>query len=374
MGFTTGTGTYTSLDHPLVRSLWGAQMHVEQLFQLIFTLMGMTGPEQGGEDTFVRGADTPPLFIKEEFGKDRGQEIILALRKQLADTPKANSSGQGTVDKHRGVYTLLDNEEQLDLYDMSIIVNTLKHAVGWDTPELQDLRTLFRMDRLASEALHDWMLDQLETMVMDGLINGQAYHVVADTYASNVAHAYSVYANNAGSSEALNSDCTLGLDEVQRAYALAAHYKFNPIRVQGWEGYLFMVPVWCMNNLLNDETARTTLERAHPRSPDHPLFNRAAFVLDKMIIMQYDRCQHPSDVEESGNKWICPVLGGGAAGIGYGSMVKLVMRDETEYQDRRGIAIRRVTGAGRCQWANAGNTETIQQSSLLYEIFGEVQT
>ena len=54
IGYSTGTGTATSLADPLVKILWSDKLHKETLDELFFNSRGLMGQERGDEGTFYR--------------------------------------------------------------------------------------------------------------------------------------------------------------------------------------------------------------------------------------------------------------------------------------------------------------------------------
>ena len=163
--FTTGTGTATSLADPLVNILFSQKLHVETQDELWFNQRGLMKKEDGSESTFERKGDSP-IVVKDEFGRERGQRIRLALRKQLTtNVGLADRDGAGTGATVLNQYTfggasMIDQEENMNLYDMEVVVELMKHAVGFATPELQDLRTPLKMEQEAAAALKDWLAGQ----------------------------------------------------------------------------------------------------------------------------------------------------------------------------------------------------------------------
>ena len=190
MAFVTGAGSTAGLADPLVNILFSSKMHVETQGELFFNKAGLMKKEDGGEDPYNRKADSP-IVVKDEFGKERGQRIRLALRKALDRnvTGVTDRDGSGTGSTVLNQYTfgttsMIDQEESMVLNDMEVVVELMKHAVGFDTPELQDLKTNFRMEQEAAGALADWLTGQYEESILDALYEGNAAHVIKSGFAS----------------------------------------------------------------------------------------------------------------------------------------------------------------------------------------------
>jgi hypothetical protein len=370
IGYTTGTGTASSLADPLVKILWSDQLHKETLDELYFNERGMIGSERGDESTFVRSGGTP-IMVKDDFTKERGQRIRMALRKQLTRnrniTDRPNNLNAATY----GPNTMVGNEEQMDLYDFECIVELLKHAVSFDTPEIQNLRTNFRMDVQAKDALGDWARDQKEESIVDGYIEGNAAHVIAATLATATAHPNSFFAGGGADADDVQAGNTLSAAELRRMWAWARTNNINPIRAMGQECYILLAPVFACNDLDADEQYRSAFENAAPRGYDNPLFTRAEKKFEGIFIHEYNRIRTPASGVDSASKHECLLLGANSLVLGNASKPRLVRRKEDEYEDRYGVGIKQVFGAARSDFANAANTDTLNQSSARWVVWSE---
>lgn len=370
IGYTTGTGTASSLADPLVKILWSDQLHKETLDELYFYERGMMGSESGDEGSFTRQGGTP-IMVKDDFTKERGQRIRLALRKQLTRNRNISDRPNNLNSATYGPNTMVGNEEQMDLYDFECIVELLKHAVSFDTPEIQNLRTNFRMDVQAKDALGDWMRDQKEESIVDGYIEGNAAHVIAASLASSVTHPNSFYAGGGSSNDDVQAGNTLSAAELRRMWAWARNNNINPVRAQGQECYILLAPVFAMNDLDADEQYRSAFENAAPRGYDNPLFTRAEKKFEGIFIHEYNRIRNPSSGANASSQYECLLLGANSLVLGNANKPRLVRRKEDEYEDRYGVGIKHVFGAARSDFANAADTDTLNQSSARWVIWSE---
>lgn len=386
IGYVTGSGTASSLADPLVRAYWSDKLHQESLQDLFWTERGMvaqlTSAETEDEDALKRMAAAPLISI-DDFDTKRTQRVRLALMRQLIRnrglTNRAAASG-GIAAATFGVTTMVGAEEVLSLYDTEVLVEQYKHATAFDTPDIQDLRTSFRMDQLSRTALSTWMTDQKEELVNDAFEDGYAAHVIRAGFTSAVTHPNKKYAGAGSSDETVSNDGTLSLAFIRRLYALARHNLFtdangtydnplNPISINGGEYFALTAPAFAINDLCADPAFRQTMERALPRGVDHPLLTRASVVAEGVCIHEYNRVRHPTSGDGRLNKYHCQFMGAKAIVLANASKPRLVVRKEDEYEDRYGVGIKWVGGTRRCDYQDQGDTYTLNQSSIMATVF-----
>lgn len=359
--YVTGSG----LSDPLGKILWSSKLHKETLNELYFEQRGLTKTEDGDEPTFDRRSSAP-IIVKNDFTKDRGQRIRLALRKQLT----VNSDHTASLASYTyGNTTMIDQEETMDLYDMEVVVELLKHAVGFASPEIQNLRTNYRMDAQAAEALRDWMRNQKEESIIDAFIDGHAAHVIAEGLKSTVAHPNIYRAGGVSGNDDLSASDNLNVAELRRMYAWARSNKINPLNAMGKDAYVLLAPVFATNDLDADSTYRTSMEHLHPRNTKNPLFDRAEFCFEGIYIHEYNRTRNPSSGANAANIYQCMLMGSDALVLGNGTRERLVRRKEDAYGDKYGVGIKCVFGVARADFVSADNNTTLNQSSAQWNVW-----
>ncbi len=367
IGYVTGSGSATSLSDPLVKILWSDKLHVQTLNELFFTERGMTAPEQGDEETFER-RPAAPIIVKDDFSKSRGQRIRLALRLQLT-----SNSDRSSLDSHTySSETMVGNEEVMELYDMECLVELLKNATAFDTPEIQSLRTNFRMDVQARDALGDWMRDQKEEGINDAFVDGNAAHVIATTLKSSDTHPnikYGVSSDNS-SNDDLDAGDTLSVALLRRMYGWARQNKINPVRDEGQEAYCLLAPVSAVNDLDADSEYRDSMNNAGPRAWNNPMFSRAEKKFGGVFVHEYERLRSPTHAN-SANIFQCMLIGAHSVVLGNADKPRLVRRKEDEYEDRYGVGIKHIFGCARADFVDRTDATTINQSSAQWNVWAE---
>tara|TARA_R100000656_G_scaffold53002_3_gene42004 strand:+ start:53 stop:1195 length:1143 start_codon:yes stop_codon:yes gene_type:complete len=365
--FTTGTGTATSLADPLVNILWSSKMHIETQNELWFNQHGLMKKEDGSEDTFERKADSP-IIIKDEFGKERGQRIRLALRKQLTtNVGLADRDGGSGLNQYTyGVASMVDQEENMVLHDMEVVVELMKHAVGFATPELQDLRTPFKMEQEAATALRDWLTGQYEESILDAHYEGHAAHVIKSTFASAVPHSRVIWGGDATAQSDIAAADDMDVATLRRIYETMRLANVNPLKVDGKEMFVLLAHVYSVSDLMADTDIKNTYQNAYTRGgtgSDNPLFSRAEVVYEGIAVHEYNRVRSPATGTNAASTKRNIVLGADAIVCGNASEPRLVRRKEDAYEDRYGVGIKQIFGCSRADYVHINNNTTINQSS-----------
>ena len=366
MAFVTGT----AIGDPLTKILWSNKMHIETQAELWFNQRGMMKKEDGNEGSFERKADAP-IIVKDEFGKERGQQIRLALRKQLTVLGD-NTRSSALATKHYGTTTMVDAEETLNLFDMAVFVEQLKNAVAFDTPAIQDLRTNFRMDQEAAASLRDWLTANIEESLLDAAYDGNAAHVIRSLSPSATEHPnYHLAGAAAAAADFSTTGGKLDPTALRKLYADARLKNIDPIKIDGDETYVLLAHVYSTNNLDADSTFRDTNNNARQRGSDNPLFTRADSTFEGITIHEYNRIRRPTDTTSSVNTTTHEniLLGANALVLGNASEPRLVERKEDKYEDIYGVGIKTIFGAARCDWDAAAGSAVFNQSSIVVQAY-----
>ena len=365
--FTTGTGSATSLADPLVNILFSSKLHVETQGELFFNQAGLIKKEDGSEETFERKGDSP-IVMKDEFGKERGQRIRLALRKQLTTNVGLSDrdGGSGLSQYTYGVSSMVDQEENMNLFDMEVIVELMKHSVGFATPELQDLRTPMRMEQEAAVALRDWLTGQYEESILDAFYDGNAAHVIKSSFASATTHPRIIWGNDATAQSDISSNDTLSAADLRKLYETLRVNNVNPLKVEGKEMYVLLAHVYSVSDLMNDADIKSTYQNAFTRTgagAENPLFSRADVVFEGIVVHEYNRVRSPATGTNAASTKQNIALGADSIICGNASEPRLVRRKEDAYEDRYGVGIKQIFGCARADFQHINNNETLNQSS-----------
>ena len=372
--FVTGTAG-VGLSDPLVNILFSQKLHIETQDELWFNQRGLMKKEDGGEDTFERKADSP-IVVKDEFGKERGQRIRLALRKQLTrNTGLSDRDGDGTGANVLNQYTfgtasMIDQEETMNLYDLEVVVELMKNAVGFATPELQDLRTPFKMEQEAAAALRDWLAAQYEESILDAFYEGNAAHVIKSGFASSKQLSTitdTLWDGDATGQSDIASNDTLSAAGLRKAYESMRIRNVNPLKVDGKDMYVLLAHVYAVSDLMADADIKNTYQNAFTRTgagAENPLFSRADVIYEGIAVHEYNRVRIPGgSVTNAASTRRNIILGADAIVCGNASEPRLVRRKEDAYEDRYGVGIKQIFGCARADFSHINNNDFLNQSS-----------
>lgn len=387
--YATGTGGATegAIDDPLVLNMWSAVLHAETLDELWFEKHGLVGKESA-EDSLERSSGLP-IISRDEFGIGRGQRVQMGLSKQLTrNRPttartsdydvylmeldnRSGSSGNGVISDYTyGIDSMVDNEESLELYDMEVVVELLKHAVSFPTPEIQNLRTRYKMDDVANSRLRDWLRQEREENCNDAFYDGFSAHIIKNATGGHnaaVAHTQQIWANDATQQSDISNNDTLSLAVLRQIYQTCKVNNINPIEVDGHECYVLLAHVYAINDLHADTSEfRETFNNAMPRGTDNPLFTRSAIYAEGIVVHEYNRVRRPYSASPANNEdstFMCPVLGADALAMAQDEP-RMVLRKEDAYGDIYGVGIKCVCGDARVEFEDRSDSTKIQQGSV----------
>ena len=254
----------------------------------------------------------------------------------------------------------------MNLFDMEVIVELMKHSVGFATPELQDLRTPMRMEQEAAVALRDWLTGQYEESILDAFYDGNAAHVIKSSFASATTHPRIIWGNDATAQSDISSNDTLSAADLRKLYETLRVNNVNPLKVEGKEMYVLLAHVYSVSDLMNDADIKSTYQNAFTRTgagAENPLFSRADVVFEGIVVHEYNRVRSPATGTNAASTKQNIALGADSIICGNASEPRLVRRKEDAYEDRYGVGIKQIFGCARADFQHINNNETLNQSS-----------
>ena len=354
MAFVTGT----AIGDPLVRIAWSDKLHRQLLNRLFFTKMGMMGDDKGNEDPFEERASYP-IIMQEALNARRAQQVRVGLRDELTRAPRDTDGNQ--------VYTygsgnMIDQEEVMSLRDFTVWVELLKHATGFDLPDIEDLRTEFDLVEEAGGALNTWLAKENEECILDAYYDGFSAHVTGNSLASTVTHGNRYYAGTASSGDELGPSDQMSTDELRRMYEWATENNINPIVYDGMNCFVLLAhPRQCTS--LDADSEFRQAQQVNVRGQDNPLFSRAFGYYEGIFIYEYNRIRQGTGTAQNASIRRSILTGADAVGRGVASRPRLVRRKEDKYEDFFGLGIKQISGESRADFVNTADSDTLNQSS-----------
>lgn len=365
MTYVTGTAT----GNNLTRISWSSKLHRETQDRFFFQASGLRRPDVGDEPTFERRAGTP-IVTQEALNNKRAQQVRVALQMQLTRNRSATTGARSINAYTHSTGNMIDQEEVMALHDFTAWVEQMKHATSFDVPDIQDLRTEFKMTVRAADVLADWMAAEMEESTLDACYDRHSAHVVAASLASTAdpPTANLQWANGKLTDASLNTGDRLTSTELRRMFAWADVNDINPVRLNGQENWVLLCHTYNYNDLWNDTAFREAVQHGWQRASkpgDNPLFDNADAIFANVCVYKYNRIRASAT---NANVRRCILLGADAIAEGVTSRPRLVRRKEDRYEDLFGLAIKAINGWARADFAPVSGT-TINQSLAIWALY-----
>lgn len=332
------------------------------------------------------------IQVNKELTKETGDKITFKLRLPLSN---AGISDDGDLE---------GNEEAMNFHNFPITIHERGNAVK-SRGKMTDKRTAINIKREATEALGDWLAEQLDNdlvYALSGLGNQMTYAgegtsdiltvnehapsssriiyggataegvVTTETSDSKLADAAgSDYANYLFNSKMIN---------IAKRAAQLASPKMRPIKVEGGKYYVMLIhPLQAKALKLETGTHgwNETQARANLRGLKNPLFSGALGIWDGVVLYEYDRIQTrvAGEVFDSDDTIDAGVvdgtsrvaralfLGAQAGALAWGQMPKRYEKN-FDYNRKPGTAVDMLYGVSKTVFNDPGanqNTNTAQQ-------------
>lgn len=254
-------------NHALTVRLWAKRLFVESLRE---TFM----------DRFT-GTDKNSLIqLRDELSKSAGDRVTMGLRVQL--------TGAGTS----GDNTLEGNEEALTMYDETIYIDQLRHAVR-SKGKMSQQRVPFSVRQESMDGLKDWWADRWDTWFFNQICGNTAqtdtrYTGMQTAIAPDSTHIFRP--NSQTTDQALTTGDEMSLTLIDRIVARIKSWSFavnsavpiRPIKVRGGEYYvLFIHPYQAYQLRANTNAGQwADLQRAQITGgmKDLPIFQGGSFL------------------------------------------------------------------------------------------------
>jgi len=351
--------TGTALTNNLTRIAFSSVLHRQTQDKLFFNKKNMVGKDIGGESAFERRAGLPIRSLEALNGK-RAQEVRVGLMMQLTRN-RTQATGERSLNARTyGVSssnTMVDQEELAALHNCIAFTEQSKHATSTVTPEIQDLRTEFKVTAQLGGLLTDWSAAEREENTLDAIYYKWSGHVKAglSQTASSPPTANQKWAGAATDDASLGTSDRLSPAELRRMCSFVETKNISPVTFKGMEGYVLLVHPFNYNDLISNSEIQASLQNAYPRDKkDNPLFGAADFEYAGIYVYKYSRIRASAT---NPNARRCILLGADAVAEGVTSRPRLVRRKEDDYEDIFGLGIKEIYGQSRFDWApNSGTT------------------
>jgi len=275
--------------------LWDEKVRRSVLQSLFFT--NMTG----------KGADAI-IQIDDRMMKSKGDKVTFTLR------AKSTSAGQSS--STTGI-TLEGNEEAMVLYSDSVSLTEYGNGTKVES-ELTEQRVAFDIRNECKLFLQDWATDKLEILLASALSASPSTNRYIDKSTVVI---------------------TLEMLSALRRQAILASPKIRPVTIKGKKYYVVLMHPMVMKSLKADTNFINYNKDARDRGIDNPLIQGADFIIDGMLIYEYDR----DELVQSGLVYRTLLLGAQAGVIAWSA--KPSWKEKLfDYDTKFGAAVKMTCG------------------------------
>lgn len=368
--FVTGTAT----GNTLTRIGWSSKLHREAQSRFFFQESGMRERDMGDEPTFERRRGAP-VIVQEVLNAGRAQQVRVALVTQLTTnrgtTVRINAAGTVGISSYTyGTTGMKDNEETPSLSSFTAWVEQMKHATSFVTPELQDLRTEFKMRVQASNLLADWIAAEMEEATLDAAYHRFSAHVIGglSQSAADPPTANLFYANRKADAGSLGTGDGLTAAELRRMATWFETANINPIKGGGKRGAILLCHPYAYADIWADEEFREYQSHGNVRGTGNPAMDNADLEFHGIYLWKYNRVRTGLSGDNAANVRRLLLLGSDALAEGVTMRPRMVIRKEDDYEDVYGVGVKAINGWARADWAPTSGT-TINQSLAIWSVY-----
>jgi len=303
------------------------------------------------EERLFRDVEIESYFVSRFMGEDENSlvQVQTNLTKSQGDQITfglvANFTGDGVTEGQ----ILEGNEEALVSYDYSISLGQYRHGTR-TKGKLDVQRAMFSITEASRSKLKIWQAEKIDKLLVAALLASPTKVL----YRDGAAGAFSGTSTASTAKTALvaaNSKLTPNFISALRVWAKTGGkgqtYRVRPVKMEGQDWYILLVPPAAMYDLRIDSTFQTAQKDAMERGKNNPLFRGATAVWDNVVIHESERISLFTD-------------GGGASVVGafgalmgaqslvwaWGDRPSVVQRD-FDYGNEQGYATEMIAKAGK---------------------------
>lgn len=273
------------------------------------------------------------------------------------------------------------NEEAMWNDSIEIRIDQIRNGVR-SRGRMSEQSTVIRFRSTGKEKLSFWLADKIDELIFLTLA-GMAYTLNLDnstrstsqlpslSFASDIAAPSSsrkFYAGTATGTASLTTSDKMTWNLLVNLQAYAKRKRLRPVRDGGRDYYAVIMSTEQARDLKTDTNYQTIVSRAAPRGNGNPLFTGAFAVVDGLVL--YDHQKVPNTLGlASSSKWggsgtvdgaQAALLGAQALGFATIGNTMFNESDQTDYQNRPGMAVGKIIGMVKPQFKSVFDSNTKQ--------------
>ena len=290
-------------NNALTKKLWSEKLY-RDIKKSLF-LSNMIG--KGSENI---------IELKDDFKKDKGDKVTFGIRMRITDRGQSSST--------TGI-TLEGNEVALSTYDFSVELEEKGQAVRAQS-KLTLQRTAFDLRNEMKSALADWGSEELEVYMLEKLLASPSTNRYIDA---------------TGTGDTMTLDTLRGA----RRKAVTASPTIRPVNVDGKKYYVALMHPLAIKGLLADDDIVNINTNARERGTDNPLVKGADYIVDGILIYEYNR----AELLSTGNVATSLLLGAQAGALAWAQEPEWMEKD-FDYGRIPGVAVDMIVGFGKTKF------------------------
>lgn len=346
----------------LQKKVWSLQISKQGRDESFFMNNGFMGSS-------TSDMNRPIQKITELTETERGTSAVMPLVTDL--------TGSGVV----GDNQLEGNEEAINTDVQTIRIDQLRNGVK-SKGRMAEQETVIRFRATGKDVLSFWLSDSIDELGFLSLA-GRAYTLNTDGSTRSLASQWPqlafaadvlasstnrvIYAGSATSEGTLTAADKMTWNLIIKAKAFAKRKRIRGIRGGGKSYYILVLSTEQSRDLEQDADYKSILANAMPRGTDNPLFMNAKRVVSDVVIYDHTKVFNTLGLA-SGSKWGAGGLVDGAQSMLLGAQSLGFCQlssgdtykesDNTDYDNRQGIAIGRILGYLKPQYKSRYDANT----------------
>ena len=317
--------TIFSTSNALTKKLWDEDLFRDVQIESYFV------------SRFMSESENNLVQVQTDLTKNQGDQVTFGI--------VPNLSGDGVTSGQ----TLEGNEEGLNSYDYSILLEQYRHGTR-TRGKLDVQRAMFSIPNVSREKLKIWGAEKIDKLLVAALLASPTKILYRDGVAG-VPSGTSSSATAKTALRAANSKITPNFISAIRVWAktggAAATWRIRPVKMDGQEYYVLLVNPAVMYDLRIDATFQQAMKDAMDRGKNNPLFKGATAVWDNVVIHETERIPLFSDGGAGAETGAFGALMGAQALCWAWGERPETVQEEFDYKNEMGWAWEMIAKAGK---------------------------
>ena len=269
-------------SNQLTKKVWDGLLHESVQDKQFFK--GMIGKDKAGEGSIDSQVVNFPIVQKTQLGKEAGDQITMGLVKALVQGDTYNAGKTGNE-------ALVDNELGMTFHNAKVKIAHYRNGVLVEG-KMTEQRSPFQLRTTAKGLLSEHLAKVLDDSIFPTFYMGYSPNVVRELGASTAApaaHPNIVYGKNKSALTDVTAADVVDTLMLENLAVAVIESNINPIRVDGYDTFLFAVHPRGMKTLRADSAWVDANKQGMPRGAENPIFSRASGRWGNIYVMETNK-------------------------------------------------------------------------------------